>query len=67
MGELILYKNEKKIMSPFCEISFTLENGATIEDLIESLEYWGVEYKDMDKEYVGAMGTFDKKRRELVD
>ena len=67
MGELILYKNERKIMSPFCEITFKLEHGANMEDLIESLKYWGVEYRDMNKENSDAMETFDKKRRELVD
>ncbi len=67
MGELILYKAERKIMSPYCEISFTLENDANMEDFLESLEYWGVKYRDMNKENSDAMETFDKKRRELVD
>jgi len=67
MNELILYKAERKIMSPFCEITFKLEHGADMEDLIESLEYWGVKYRDMNKEYSGAMKMFDEKRAELTN
>ena len=61
MNELILYKAERKIMSPFCEITFKLENGAEMEDFIESLEYWGVKYRDMEKEYAGAMESLSTK------
>ena len=52
-------------MSPFCEISFTLENGADIIDFIASLDYWGVKYRDINKEYAGVMQAFDKKREEI--
>ncbi len=65
MNELLLYRAEKKIISPFCEISFVLENGASMEDFLESLDYWGVKYRDMNKEYAGAMQAFDKKREDI--
>jgi len=65
MHELILYKNERKIMSPYCEITFKLENNATIEDLIESFEYWGVKYKDMNAEYSGTMEKLKQKIKEV--
>jgi len=65
MNELILYKNERKIMSPYCEITFKLENGADMEDFIESLDYWGVKYRDMEKEYLGAMQVFGQKKQEI--
>ena len=66
MNELMLYKEERKIMSPFCEITFKLENGAEMEDLIESLEYWGVKYRDMNKEYAGAMDSFAQKIKQRL-
>jgi hypothetical protein len=46
MNELILYGD--KIQSPFCEISFKLEHGATKDDLIESFKYWGIKFRDME-------------------
>ena len=61
-GKLLLYKNERKIISPFCEITFKLENGASMEDFIESLNYWGVEYRDMNAEYSGAMEMFEQNK-----
>lgn len=67
MNELLLYRAEKKIISPFCEISFVLENGADMEDFIESLDYWGVKYRDMNKEYTSTMQAFDRKREQLSD
>ena len=65
MNELMLYKAERKIMSPFCEITFKLENGAEMEDFIESLEYWGVKYRDMEKECSDVVGMFERKRAAL--
>ena len=65
MNELLLYKREGKIISPFCEISFKLENGADFEDFTESLDYWGVKYRDMNREYMDTMQTFDEKREQL--
>ena len=62
MNELILFYRERKITSPFCEITFKLEHGADMEDFIESLEYWGVKYRDMNKEYAQGMANFEHKK-----
>lgn len=60
-------KNDIIIMSsPFGEWRINLENHS-LEMFLESLEYWGVEYVDMDKAYDEGIGFFDKIKNKFYE